>query len=175
MRLKRSLITVAAVGLGVLAGVVLAVVPRGYRQDGPLQASSATEVAFPLAPDKSATWGMALPNPTVAEIEILSIDAVAVEGLSVLGIMVSRTGVNSAGSIVNAPGWPPAGITTQAPAGSVIPAVGSSTAGLQVLVGIKHLQGAATGTIGGLHLRYRAGRDVFEVVFPWSLRITPGT
>ena len=112
------------------------------------------------------------PNPTVADIKIEAIDLVDMAGLEIVGVSVYYP---ADGGLVNAYGYPPAGIVTHPVEGSVIHAAGSDSPVLQVLVGFRLAPEAATGEIGGLRVRYSLADGRYETVLPWSLKINRNT
>lgn len=163
----------AGLGVVILVLAAIAVVASTYaltRIPGPLATDSGASVEFGLNDAQVATWGMVLPpNPTAADIRIESIELVDATGLAIVGVSVSYPAVD--GSIVNTYGYPPAGIVTHPVEGSVLPAAGSTTPQVQVLVGF-HLQaGAPTGAIGGLRIRYSSTAGRFETTLPWTLKV----
>jgi hypothetical protein len=173
--MTRPLRRVLEVGLpAVVLVVILATVAgtvQNARTDGPLRASSPVSVEFPLRPGQPATWGMTLPtNPTIADIRVESVEPVGVDGLKVLGVLVSHPARD--GSLVNALGFPPHGIVTSPVENSLLPALGSPMPELQALVGVALEPGHDSGAIDAIRVRYVAVGERYEAVFPWSLRIT---
>ena len=166
--LRRSALVVGSIVAILILGFVA--IGRSTPEAGPWEASSSTTVEFPLPPGQPATWGSMLPpNLTGSDITIQSIDPVGVDGLKVLGTLASDAGVD--GSLVNALGFPPAGISTFPPKGAIQPA-GPTTTQLQVLVGISQPGGRDKGTINGLRVRYEIDGKVYETEFPYKLGIT---
>jgi hypothetical protein len=172
-----------AVPLAITATIVVAVIaalalssPK-YRTDGPWTSPDRVNVDFPIAANQSATWGMPLPkNPTLSAITIESIEPLDVRGIDVLGVRLGKIdATNGSGSIVNAPQWPPEGIDTLAVDGVVLPPVGAGSFDLQVLVGVRHEASEASGSIGGIRIRYELAGAHYEVLFPWSLGLSQPT
>ena len=148
---------------------IAAIKKPSIRQDGPLQPNSTTTLEFPLAVNEAATWGIDLPeNPTDSDIIISSAELVDPVGLSILGVTMNRP---NTGGIVNAYGYPPAGMEVVPVEGSTLPAGGH----IQVLVGIQRPDGSKEGTIKGLRVRYIAAGQRYEVLLPYSLRIVSPT
>ena len=123
-----------------------------------------------LAPGRTGTWAMPLPwNETGADVAIESVDALNLQGLTVLGIKASYPG--PADGIVFADGYPPVGVPSEPIENATMYVVGSERATLQLLIGV-HRAGIAPGTIEALRIRYMAGGTRYETVFPWTLKAT---
>lgn len=153
----------------IIAVGIAAITKPSIRQDGPLQPNATTNLEFPLALNEAATWGVDLPeNPTDSDITFSSAELVDPVGLSILGVTMNRP---NTGSIVNAYGYPPAGMEVVPVEGSTLPAGGS----VLVLVGIQLPEGSKEGTIKGLRVRYIAAGQTYEVLLNYSLRIVPRT
>lgn len=161
----------------VLSGLVLAaailvfgfaaVTRSGDRHNGPLRTNSTTTLEFGLNPDETASWGVDLPaNPTDSDITFVSAELVDPVGLSILGVLMN--GANM-GGIVNAYGYPPAGVEVFPVEGSMLPARGM----IQVIVGVQLPEGKAEGTIAGVRVTYIAAGQTYEILLPYSLRIVP--
>jgi len=156
------------VGLVLLLGAVVAasVASRG---PGPLDAPSEVSVELPLRSGQIATWGSVLPgNSTVSDITIDSVELVNVEGVEVLGVVLSDPDVD--GGIGTAEGFPPQGANLRQANGAALKPAGGSPSHLQVLVGVR-LSGAAEGSIEAIRVRYRHEGSEYELVLPYRLRV----
>jgi hypothetical protein len=115
---------------------------------------------------------MPLPfNETAADIRIGSVEPLAPSGLDILGILASHPGPMD--GITSARGFPPPGAPTEPIAGAALHVRGSPDEALYILIGVRRQPNAAAGVIEVLRVRYEAGGRLFEVVFPWSLRVVP--
>jgi hypothetical protein len=154
-----------------LVGAAAVALRGGPPPSGPLQPSSTTTVAFPLAPAQTATWGSSLPpNTTGADMTLMSIDVINPRGLDVLGMAVSRPA--SGGAVVNAYGFPPEGVAVEPIDGARLPSGTGSAAAVDVLVGVQ-LAGAVQGTIDGLRITYETAGQTYTLELPYRLSVTP--
>ena len=173
-RQRRVLIVgLPVVALAASIGIV-ANASKPYRTDGPLQPAGGAGLEYPLPADQALTWGMPLPwNETAAEIRIESIEPVNPRGLDVLGVLARYPSPNE--GIGLALGFPPDGVETSPVEGAVLPVRGSRNETLEVLIGVQRHPNAPEEVIEGLRVRYQAGGEKFETVFPWTLRLTAPT
>ena len=166
---------VLIVGLPVIALAaaigIAASVSKPHRTNGPLQPAGGAGVEFALAAHQPATWAMPLPwNETAADIRIESVQPVNPRGLDVLGVLARYPSPSD--GLINALGFPPAGMETSPVENAVIPVRGSPNETLEVLIGVQRHPNASEGVIEALRVRYESAGEEFEVVFPWSLRVT---
>lgn len=167
---RSRLVLVGAAAIVVAALLFTLTIARGSRTDGPLQPPDRTGVEFPLPAGQPATWGMTLPtNPTMEDIQILAVEPQGLDGLDLLGIQINDPAVE--GSIVNALGFLPDGMSAEEVEGSVLPALGSPDPERQILVGVELPAGSTHGVIESLVLRYKAGGIDYIVELPWELSI----
>ncbi len=170
MQRKRLLVAAA---MPLLLLIITAVVMSAIaRTGGPLQSGSTTLVQLPTADGQIITWGMPLPeNTTAGEIALDWIELMDVQGLDIVGLVVHRIGPGADVSYMTADGFPPAGVVTAAPAGSVLPRGDSGAYALEVLVGVRRSSGFASGTVGGLRVQYRWAGVPYEGVLAWGLEL----
>jgi hypothetical protein len=168
---------VIGAGLAVAALVVALVAAAtgyfGYRHGGPFGGWNGAGVTWRAAIGETVSWAMPLPdNPTTTDILIDSIAPVGVDGLEVLGVLVSTQGCEVP-TIATA--FPPPGVSTADPQGARLAAL-SKPCALHALFGVRRSQAGAPGKIQGLRIRYHFGGASYEDLLPWTLDVRePGT
>ena len=159
-------------GLAIAAVAVVAVAASGYivpRSGGPFGGLNRAGVIYQAAVGEPISWAMPLPdNPTTTEVVIDSIAPVGVDGLDVLGVLVSPDGCEGVPTLAKA--FPPPGVSTVAPQGVILGAL-SKPCALHVLIGVHRSKESANGTIAGIRIRYHAGWVSYEDLLPWALEI----
>jgi hypothetical protein len=166
-------------GLLVPAVVIIVVVLLGLRsrveQNGPVPTTEAVTVEYEFAAGGATTWGMTIPPPSDgAAVTLTKVELEGVSGLDVLGIRACDVSITGC-SVVNAAGWPLAGVETVPVEGlQLAPSGGGAVYGL--LIGIQRQAQATAGSITAIKLDYTINGTAYEVIEPWSVRIlAPGS
>ena len=155
----------------VVVASVIALVPRGFAQGGPLANDVTWTVDALLPAGGDGTWGIPLRAPEGAEPAILESVTPAVEpsGLTILGI--STTDVVGDTTLGAARVYPPPGMVPHDVAGTEVP-LSSTGERVQVIIGV-HYPGSEPGRIDEIRVRYAVGDRRYETILHASYPVTP--
>ena len=149
----------------------------GPPASGPLQAGQGFHVSMPAADGEVMRWDPGLPfNRTDTDIHLRAIELVGVNGLDVVGIVLSTPTLRPDGTCLsagNVPGFPPPGTNTDRIEGALL--VGESrrtcTNYPQISVGLRRPVGTATGRVDAVRLRYDQEGRAYELLMPTSIEV----
>ena len=170
---------IAAVGVAALligAALLYQALSSQPRPNGPMPITAGVQVQYPLAFGMTSTWGNPIPELATGSGVLVDVQLLEVQNVEILGIAACEgSQLQPDGSFnqcapINARGWPPSGVTTVPLGGVALGMDPHESPGL--LIGVRRTDAALDGAIGAVRILYRADDTLFEVVQPWSLRLT---